>query len=143
MLLRITATVSVRFPSQSPTTGRSLANPYSKARSAFPVVSEFRRYQVLPRRTPGVSRPSPSQSPDDARGLHAVAIPVTADRDVTVDAEPNRDIRVARGEVVLDVEDVASAHGGRLHAVAVPVAHQRLVAVDAVRERDVGVAAGE
>src|SRR6266545_3841312 len=65
-------TVSVPSPSQSPTTGNH-ALPKVNVRSATPVVFEFRSSQVLRllglfrsagTNSPGVSTPSPSQSPE-------------------------------------------------------------------------------
>src|SRR5262245_44615088 len=59
--------VSTPSPFQSPTTGRWLAVPYVKSRSAEPAELELRNSHLPARYTPMVSLPSPSQSPTTGR----------------------------------------------------------------------------
>src|SRR6266511_3635286 len=98
-------TVSVPLPSQSPTTGEPLS-PYAKLRSAGPEELELRSSQVLRllglfrsagMNSPGVSTPSPSQSPEstnpslDCASAGPAATPARKTPIVSVTAVATRD----------------------------------------------------
>jgi hypothetical protein len=66
---RLTPMLAVPLPSQSPTTGWSVAAPYAKGGTVAGLAGSLlvRRNQVVPRTTPGLSVPSPFQSPATGR----------------------------------------------------------------------------